>query len=75
MQLQVAPAAQIKLQFQWPASYANKVQFGVVGAPNLGTPFTYVPAVQSFLGNDTFELNLPDPGGAAFFYQIFVTLK
>jgi len=75
VQLQVAPAAQIKLQFQWPASYADKVQFGVVGAPNLGTPFTYVPAVQSFLGNDTFELNLPDPGGAAFFYQIFVTLK
>ncbi|HKS37029.1 MAG TPA: hypothetical protein VJW76_07560 [Verrucomicrobiae bacterium] len=75
VQLQVAPAAQIKLQFQWPAAYANKVQFGVVGAPNLGTPFTYVPAVQSFLGNDTFELNLPDAGGAAFFYQIFVTLK
>ena len=75
VQLQVAPAGQVKLQFQWPSPYVNKVQFGVLGAPNLGTPFTCVPAVQNFLGNDTFELSLPNPGGAAFFYQIFVTLK
>jgi hypothetical protein len=75
VQLQVAPAGEVKLQFQWPAAYVNKVQFGVLGGPNLGAPFTQLPAVQTPVGNDTFELSLPNPGGAAFFYQIFVTLK
>jgi hypothetical protein len=75
VQLQVAPAGQVKLQFQWPAAYVNKVQFGVVGGPNLGAPFTQLPAVQSPVGNDIVQLDLPNPGGATFFYQIFVTLK
>jgi hypothetical protein len=75
VQLQFAPTGDVKLQFQWPAIFASKVQFGAVGGADLGAPFVQLPAVQSFLGNDTFELNLPNPGGAAYFYQIFVHLK
>jgi hypothetical protein len=75
VQLQWVPSGQLSLQWQWPVSYAAKVQFGVLGTPDLGGPFTQLPAVQSYLGNDIFELSVPDPGAAGFFFQLFMSLK
>jgi hypothetical protein len=75
VQIQLAPAGQTKLQFQWPAVYADKVQFNLYGTADLAAPLAQLPAVQNYLGGDTFEFTLPQPGGPAFFYKITVSLK
>lgn len=40
----IPDGTQIRLRFQWPATYINRVLLGTKSAPHLGTPFTNVTA-------------------------------
>ena len=75
VQLIAAPGGSLTLQWNWPTAYAGKIQFTVLGTASLGTTFAPIPAAPVATGPDTFEVVLPEPAPASFFYQLAVSLK
>ena len=68
---------QIRLRFNWPGLYINRVVFGVKAAPDLHAPFADVPAtgpVSVPLLPNTFELILPVPAATSHFYLVYLRL-
>ncbi len=74
----IRDGAQIRLRFGWPSAYISRFVFGVKGSPNLNTPFVYVPATGPLpapMLQNTFDLLVPVPESASYFYFIYVALR
>lgn len=73
----IPDGAQLRLRFNWPAVYLSKIVFGVRSSPDLGTPFTDLPATgpSPVAGQaDTFDLVVPLPPSESYFFYIYLAL-
>jgi hypothetical protein len=73
----IPDGTQLRLRFNWPALYINRVLFGVKSAPDLSTPFTNVPAsgpVAVFGQPNTYDLIVPAPPSPSHFYLLYLSL-
>lgn len=73
----IPDGTQIRLRFHWPATYINRVVFGVKSAPDLGTPFTSLPAsgpVAVFGSPNTYDLIVSTPLSPSHFYFLSLSL-
>ncbi|HPY31708.1 MAG TPA: thrombospondin type 3 repeat-containing protein [Verrucomicrobiota bacterium] len=74
----IPDGAQIRLRFQWPAQYLNRVQFGVKSSADLGAPFDEVPAagpLAVFGSPHTWDLIVSTPLSPSHFYLLYLTLR
>lgn len=70
-----AQGGQLKLSWNWPEAYANKIQFTVFAAGDLGQAFQIIPATLSHPGPDQFEAVLPNVPAPSQFYRVSLSLK
>jgi hypothetical protein len=73
----IPDGTQLRLRFNWPALYINRVLFGVKSAPDLSTPFTNVSAsgpVAVFGQPNTYDLIVPAPPSPSHFYLLYLSL-
>ncbi len=73
----IPDGAQLRLRFNWPTVYLNRVQFGVKSSPELGTPFSTVPALGPLPAPgqpDTFDLVISAPPSPSHFYFLYLSL-
>lgn len=73
----IPDGAQLRLRFNWPALYINRVLFGAKSAPDLATPFSNVSAAGPIAvpgQPDTYDLILPAPPSPSHFYLLYLSL-
>jgi len=75
LNLDVLPGGQLQLSFQFPPAYADKIQFGILTTPVLGSGFAQSSVVPVNLGGGNFQVVLPNPGAGAQFYLVYLGLK
>jgi hypothetical protein len=75
LNLELLPGGQLQLSFQFPAAYADKIQFGILSTPALGMEFTQSSILPVNMGGGNFQVILPNPGAGAQFYLVYLGLK
>jgi hypothetical protein len=75
VKIEPAPGAQLKFSWNWPAPYADKIQFHLVSASDMSQPFLLENAQVQNLGNGQFQIIAPNSGGPAKFYRLLMKLK
>jgi hypothetical protein len=72
----VLDGSQIRLRFEWPALYINRIDVGVKATATLGTPFTSVPATgPTQIGANLFEVVVPSSALTEQFYFLYLALR
>jgi hypothetical protein len=75
LNLEVLPGGQLQLSFQFPPAYADKIQFGILTTPALGTEFSPTSIIPVNMGGGNFQVVLPNPGVGAQFFLVYLGLK
>jgi len=69
--------AQLRLRFNWPTAYINRIRFAVKASPDLAAPFTDLSATGPLPvppGPDTYELVVPAPVATSHFFYLSLSL-
>jgi hypothetical protein len=75
LSLEILPGGLTKLTFQFPEAYADKIFFGILFTPALGSDFTESIVTPVHLGGGLLEAILPNTGEDAQFYLLYLGLK
>ncbi|MDE3068269.1 MAG: hypothetical protein KGJ60_12045, partial [Verrucomicrobiota bacterium] len=67
---------QIELDFQWPAVYVGRFNFGVRHTSDLGQPFTDLPVSAPVqISGDQFKITFTAPVAAQHYYYLTISLR
>jgi hypothetical protein len=75
--VQIEPAAggQLKLSWNWPAQYADKIEFHLVSAASPDQAFELENVPAQHLGGGAYQIIAPNSGGPAKFFRLQMTLR
>ncbi len=75
LDLVLKPGDKLGVTWKFPAAYSGKFLFVVEAADSLTGGFAPTGIGPNYLGNDKFEVELPQPSGSTRFYRFYMRLR